>query len=144
MENKKISFSTYTLLKYCTPLILSNLLFSRWGIDLPMLVAFYLLFVAIFHFVIVYPVGMFMKYEIENETITITNVLKKTTVCFAMQDDNLYVYKYSWSCLVLSYEPIVSKRDAKHKRRIGKAGFVPPAYYLRPAIDPLERKAKKL
>lgn len=144
MENKRVTAYTASFFVDAIPLFLLYGFIGRkvytWGTY-----ALYLLGCFLFlHFVVAHPVGLFAKYEIENDQIKVTDLLKRTSLLFFLQDEKLHVYRYSGMFFVLSYEPIASKHAAKQKMREGKAGFLLRNVKILAAVDHLERDAQQL
>ena len=144
MKKQNVTSENYTMLLLFIPCVLGISL-RMDGLLMWLLAAFELLVLLFVYHCFLAPAGIFVKYRLEDEKISITNVIRKQTKVYSLQNDvHLYIYTAFISHLIISSKPIATKREAKKLIRSGEAGCVTLWGQMRDALAPYEKKATKL
>ena len=145
MKKSPAASSNVAPLKIILPMVLIALI-SAGGIALwPVYLFFLLIVLFVYHGIFLAPAGAFVKYRFDDGQIEITNVIRKASKTYSLQDDvHLYIYPAFVPHLLISDKPINSKKEAKRLIRSGEAGCVTLWGEFRATLASYEKKAVKL
>lgn len=145
MKKAAATSSNFAPLKIILPMVLIALI-SAGGIALwPVYILFLLIVLFVYHGIFLAPAGAFVKYRFNDGQIEITNVIRKASKVYSMEDDvYLYIYPAFAPHLLISDKPLNSKKEAKKSIRSGETGCVTLWGEFRATLDSYEKKAVKL